>query len=292
MNKSLNSDQTAGSSRETEDDIMRRTEDPQNKVTPEQEGEEPHVQGKQMNKSRNGRVVYRESDREVVQPDQGESPMEEGELNHDSAEAAGERKGENHTIATKNMAAKAMITMLYKAMVETDNSGTEGTSDAEPRIFADIPKDDKDQLDELKKSMDGIAKALGLAPVRKSQGGDNAVNKSLETLSQAVQQQGMVLKEILEGFGLGQQVTDDAFVGKSQDRAPARRNAPVAGYDNQDAVALLQNILGVRKAQEDEEMVGLPAVVGRNDVHKSAQAFLSLFGEDAGSTWGLRSVRK
>ena len=187
----------------------------------------------------------------------------------------------------KKFAAKAAIRSLYKSIQASEDEGSEATDDAEGRLEDGIPEDDSEQIDDITKSIDTISKALGLKTVKKSRTQGNDVLRAIETIAKAVQSQGAMLNEVLEGMGVTKEILGESSVAKSAD--VRRSPAPQAGYGQQDAVSVLKSILGIDNGAEVRE--GPPAVVGRTNVHKSVGDFLGMFGDDAGSQWGITRNR-
>ena len=176
---------------------------------------------------------------------------------------------------------------IAKAVVATDNEGSDGMAPATFRIVNEIPGQDQDNIEEVTKD---IAKALynaigGRSSIRKSQGGDNVMSV-LKSISARQARQDAVIAEILEGYGASAAVEAEAPRGGRVEKAQGSRR-PMAGYDQgQDFADLIA--AGVAKALGGGKVGQAPAADDEFNmpVRKSIKSFTSDFAQGAGGLWG------
>ena len=142
--------------------------------------------------------------------------------------------------------------------VEKSDEGTHGDDKAEDRV-EDLPKETKENVDEVSKAIITLAKMAQGKIQKKKPSKTDTVLKAIEDLIKVNKglvvenlEQRNVLNEILEGLGISNQIT------KSLNGTTIKKSKPNI-IDNSDKTAMLEHLrkeLGLEKKEEKENYNG------------------------------------
>ena len=240
-----------------------RTEDPQNDTSPEG----PTARRPQMktdNGGQRGPVL------KAKQTDQAEDNAEtmDGDISDTSEDEGYDADG---------MRSKGVT----KAIIETENDGTQSLDAANDIIFSDLPESTKENVKDIRKALRsiGLDVAPMKRPVRKSIGGGS------DEIAQLRAQVGFLantISEMVEGFGVAKSVQfEDPAAPRS-----VQKSRPVGSYSGQEDIAsvlksLVTEIRNERTIENEESNPWHSPEV----VKKSMRQFTENMSGIAGGLW-------